>query len=69
MDIWLNDILEMKKTHPCGGKRWLVLGAGESVRMRCMVCGREVDVPRGKIEKSIRHLFKAENLSTDSSGS
>lgn len=25
MDIQLNDILEMKKLHPCGEKRWLVL--------------------------------------------
>ena len=25
MDIRLNDVLEMKKTHPCGEKRWQVL--------------------------------------------
>ena len=28
MDIRVNDILVMKKPHPCGEKRWLVLRTG-----------------------------------------
>ena len=28
MDIRVNDILVMKKSHPCGEKRWLVLRTG-----------------------------------------
>ena len=28
MDIRLNDILTMKKAHPCGEKRWVVLRTG-----------------------------------------
>ena len=28
MDVRLNDILELKKEHPCGGKQWLVLRVG-----------------------------------------
>ena len=28
MDVRLGDILVMKKPHPCGEKRWLVLRTG-----------------------------------------
>ena len=68
MDIQLNDILVMKKAHPCGEKRWLVLRTGADIRMRCMGCGHEVMLPRHKAEKNIRTLLSAKNLSTDTSG-
>ena len=68
MDIQLTDILVMKKPHPCGEKRWLVLRTGADIRMRCMGCGHEVMIPRHKAEKNIRTLLSAKNLSTDTSG-
>lgn len=67
MDIQLKDILVMKKAHPCGEKRWLVLRTGADLRLRCLGCGHEVMTPRFKIEKNIRQIEK--NSSTDSSGS
>ena len=36
MDIQLKDILVMKKAHPCGEKRWLVLRTGADFRLRCI---------------------------------
>ena len=38
MDVQVGDILTMKKEHPCGEKRWLVLRTGADFRMRCMGC-------------------------------
>ena len=38
MDVQLGDILVMKKEHPCGEKRWLVLRTGMDIRWRCMGC-------------------------------
>ncbi len=58
MDIKVNDILEMKKTHPCGGKQFLVLRAGMDFRVRCVNCDREVMVPRVKIEKNIKKVLR-----------
>ena len=54
MDIRVNDILTMKKAHPCGEKRWLVLRTGADFRLRCMGCGHELMTPRFKAEKNIR---------------
>ena len=60
MDIQLGDVLTMKKTHPCGVKRWLVLRTGADFRLRCLGCGHEVMVQRGKIEKNIRIIDRPE---------
>ena len=60
MDIRVNDILTMKKAHPCGEKRWLVLRTGADFRLRCMGCGHELMLPRSKAEKSIRRILTEE---------
>lgn len=58
MDIRVNDILEMKKPHPCGEKKFLVLRAGMDFRIRCIKCEHEVMVPRVKIEKNIKKVIR-----------
>ena len=63
MDIQLGDILEMKKPHPCGEKRWQVLRTGADFRLKCLGCGHEVMVARFKAEKNIRQVHK-KNSST-----
>ena len=60
MDIRVNDILVMKKPHPCGEKRWLVLRTGADFRLRCLGCGHELMLPRRKVEKSIRKIITEE---------
>ena len=64
MDIQLNDILVMKKAHPCGCDRWLVLRTGADFRLRCMGCGHELMTPRFKAEKNIRSVQCTERTST-----
>ena len=60
MDIAVGDILELKKEHPCGSKRWLVLRVGMDFRLRCFGCGHEIMVPRSKVEKRIKKIEKSE---------
>lgn len=54
MDICPQDILVMKKKHPCGDNRMLVLRSGMDFKLRCCGCGREVTAPRSKIEKNVK---------------
>lgn len=69
MDVKLQDILVMKKAHPCGEKRWLVLRTGADFRLRCLGCGHEVMTPRFKVEKNIRQIIRDNFSSTELSGS
>lgn len=63
MDVRVGDILEMKKPHPCGNKRWEVKRIGMDFRLICQGCGHELMIPRGKIEKNIRKIIREEELS------
>ncbi len=56
MDVQVGDVLLVKKQHPCGGTRFLVLRIGMDFRIRCEKCGREVMLPRAKIEKNIKRI-------------
>ncbi len=68
MDIRLNDILVMKKAHPCGkenNKQFLVLRIGMDFKIRCLGCGHEIMLPRMKAEKNIRKVIhQPENQSS-----
>ena len=48
MDLKLHDIVELKKDHPCGSRRWEVLRVGMDIRLRCTGCGHEVLAPPAK---------------------
>ena len=60
MDLKLHDIVEMKKEHPCGSRRWEVLRVGMDPKLRCCGCGHEVMAPRRKLEKSIKRMITEE---------
>lgn len=59
MDVRVGDTLELKKTHPCGSRRWLVLRVGMDFRLRCEGCGHELMIPRSKAEKSIKKRIRS----------
>ena len=63
MDIRLNDILTMKKQHPCGSSTWKVLRTGADFRLKCEGCGHEVMLPRAKAEKNIRQIVREQTSS------
>ena len=52
------DILVMKKPHPCGANTMKVLRTGSDIRVVCTGCGRDVTVPRIKLEKHIKEVKK-----------
>ncbi|MBR0443519.1 MAG: DUF951 domain-containing protein [Clostridia bacterium] len=60
MPLTVGDVLELKKPHPCGKSRFLVLRVGSEVRIKCEMCGRDMTLDRIKLEKAIRHRFPAQ---------
>ena len=62
MDIQVGDVLNMKKAHPCGEKRWAVLRTGADLTIKCLGCGHEVMQPRFKIEKNVKTVEKKSSL-------
>lgn len=61
--IEVGDVLIMKKQHPCGSKSFKVMRVGSDIRIVCTSCGRDVTVPRIKLEKNIKKIEKNEKES------
>ena len=61
MDLHLHDIVELKKEHPCGSRRWDVLRVGMDIKLRCLGCGHELMLPRSRVEKSIKKILAEED--------
>ena len=55
--IKVDDVLELKKPHPCGNKSFKVLRVGSDVRIVCQGCGRDMTLDRIKLEKSIKKIL------------
>lgn len=60
MDVRLGDTLQMKKKHPCGNDKFIVLRIGMDFRIRCTACQREVMLPRLSCEKNIKKIIREE---------
>jgi hypothetical protein len=45
-EFHLNDVVEMKKQHPCGTNRWKIIRMGMDIRIKCEGCGHSVMIPR-----------------------
>jgi len=60
--VTVGDILEMKKSHPCGANTWQVLRVGVDFRLRCTGCGHELMLPRARILKSIKRIIRNGNI-------
>ncbi|MCI9264036.1 MAG: DUF951 domain-containing protein [Oscillospiraceae bacterium] len=61
MDVRVGDILELKKTHPCGSRQWQVLRVGMDFKLRCLGCGHELMTTRVKAEKSVKRILPRED--------
>lgn len=57
-ELYIGDIVEMKKTHPCGSSAWEIIRLGADIKIKCIGCGRIIMLPRLKFEKGIRKIMK-----------
>lgn len=58
IDIAVGDTILTRKQHPCGASSFEVLRVGMDFKIRCTGCGREVMLPRAKIEKNIKKVIR-----------
>ena len=47
-------IVTTKKLHACGGNKWIILGLGVDVKLKCVTCGRVIFVLRDRIDKMVK---------------
>lgn len=54
-----DSVVELKKPHPCGTRRFRILRVGSLCRVVCLGCGRDMDIDRIKLEKAIKRVEDA----------
>ena len=60
MDYKLNDIVMMKKQHPCGTNEWEIIRLGADIKIRCVKCNRSIMMPRIEFNKKMKKVIKNE---------
>ncbi|MGX5376757.1 DUF951 domain-containing protein [Ligilactobacillus sp. LYQ135] len=60
-DYDLNDIVEMKKPHPCGTNRWKIIRMGMDIKIECTGCGHLVMLPRREFERKAKKIIEKAN--------
>ncbi|HZK57720.1 MAG TPA: DUF951 domain-containing protein [Clostridia bacterium] len=61
MKLEVGDIVDLKKQHPCGNKRFEILRTGADFRIKCLGCEKQIWLPRPVLEKRIRKVTKRED--------
>lgn len=54
IELFLNDLIQTRKPHPCGGDTWRIVRLGADIGIRCERCGRNLLLPRTALERRIR---------------
>ncbi len=64
LKLYLGDVVQTRKTHPCGSDQWKIERLGADVGIRCLGCGRYVLMERVKLERRIRRFVSRPDEAT-----
>jgi hypothetical protein len=53
LELYLGDVVRLRRAHPCGGSEWLVDRLGADIGLRCTTCGRHVLLDRAHVERRL----------------
>ena len=62
----LNDIVEMKKEHPCHkSKQWKIIRMGADIKIKCLGCGSVMMFDRFEFNKKMKKVLKRKEEETE----
>lgn len=56
--LFLDDVVRLRKPHPCGSFDWTVVRLGADIGLRCQGCNRKVLLPRRDLEKRLKTFLE-----------
>jgi hypothetical protein len=60
-EIDKNDIIRLRKPHPCGSYDWQIVRMGADIGLVCCKCGRKVLLSRRELQKRIKLIVQKGN--------
>jgi hypothetical protein len=55
-EIQLNDVLRLRKPHPCGSHDWKVVRLGADIGLECLGCQRRTMLTRRKLARRFKSI-------------
>jgi hypothetical protein len=56
LPLYLDDVVTLRKPHPCGGDSWRIVRLGADIGVRCTTCEHRVLVARSSLERDIKRF-------------
>ena len=57
MELRLEDVVRLRKPHPCGSLDWRIVRLGADIGLRCLGCDRRVLLPRSTLERRVKQVL------------
>lgn len=57
LELKVNDVVRMKKAHPCGNYLWQVTRLGADIGITCQKCHHHVMLARPYLERRVREVI------------
>lgn len=54
IDFRMDDVVRLRKPHPCGGYEWTIVRLGADIRLVCSTCKHAVLLDRRTLEKRLK---------------
>ena len=65
-DLRMDDVVQMRKPHPCGNSHWRVVRLGADIGLKCHGCGRRILLSRRELNRRMKAIVqKAEDNLAD----
>jgi hypothetical protein len=66
-ELSLDDVVRLRKPHPCGGHDWKIVRLGADIGLECLQCKRRVLLTRRELFRRLKEvLSQAEHESPSS---
>ena len=53
LELFLGDVVRLRRRHPCGGTDWVVDRLGADIGLTCRTCGRHILIARSQLERRL----------------
>lgn len=53
-EMRMDDVIRLRKPHPCGNSDWVVVRIGADIGLRCLGCKRRILLPRREVSKRMK---------------
>lgn len=56
-ELQMNDIIRLRKPHPCGGYDWKVVRLGADIGLMCLTCSHRVLLSRRDLARRMKKVL------------